>query len=331
MDSSWRKGISISLRVLCVALAIAALGYVLTRVDAHELLRALRSAHPGWLCACVGIYGLVLLPSAWRWHLALRLTHCAVRFGASLRMTLIGHFFYTLLFGAAGGDAAKSVLYSRWYHKPLPEVLAAAPLDRSLGFGGLLIFMAGSFGLASANGAFASFGPMRLKMSGVWIGIVLVVGVIFWKLLKRFGADTAIGRAARAFAGGVRRLFDSRRALLAGLGYGLLVQLALAASLAFGLQAVSHAPVPWGRLAWTFPVISVASALPVNVAGMGLREGAVLALLGLYGISPADAVAASLLTFLARIFWAAVGGAMLLHRQQHHWQWWPRRTALEGR
>jgi cellulose synthase/poly-beta-1,6-N-acetylglucosamine synthase-like glycosyltransferase len=69
---------------------------------------------------------------------------------------------------------------------------------------------------------------------------------------------------------------------------------------------------------WTLPVISVASALPFNVAGVGLREGAVMALFGLYGVSPADAVAASLLTLVARLFWAALGG-MLLWREQR-WQ-----------
>jgi hypothetical protein len=69
-------------------------------------------------------------------------------------------------------------------------------------------------------------------------------------------------------------------------------------------------------LIWTLPVISVASALPVNIAGMGLREGAVLALLGLYGISPADAVAASLLTMFARVFWAIVGAVALWQRRQ---------------
>jgi hypothetical protein len=125
-------------------------------------------------------------------------------------------------------------------------------------------------------------------------------------------------------------LVKSWRILSAGIFCGVLVQAALALSLAFGLEAVSHGAVPWGRLAWTFPVISVASALPINIAGMGLREGAVLALLGLYGISAPDAVAASLLTFLARLFWAGVGAAALLHRQRHHWEWWPRRSVRPG-
>src|SRR5437879_5833044 len=110
-----QKRIVLWLRVLCVALALAALGYVFSRINLSELARTLRSARTGWLLATVAVYGLVLLPSAWRWHLTLRLTGCAVHFGATLRMTFIGHLFYTLFFGVAGGDVAKSVLYARWY------------------------------------------------------------------------------------------------------------------------------------------------------------------------------------------------------------------------
>lgn len=327
MEQSPRKGKLLWLRALCVVLAFGALAYVFSKINLAELAQAFRSARAGWFVATIAVYGMVLLPSAWRWHLALQLTKCAVSAWATLRMTLIGHLFYTLFFGVAGGDAAKSVMYSRWYNKPLPEVLASAPLDRLLGFGGLVIFMAASFGLAAANRAFSSFGSTSLKMPIGWIALALVLAVLIWIALKRLNKESAVGRALRAFIDGIKRLVKSWHVLGEGIFCAVLVQAALAMSLAFGLEAVSHSPVPWGRLAWTFPVISVASALPVNIAGMGLREGAVLTLLGLYGISPADAVAASLLTFLARAFWAIVGGAALVHRQRHHWEWWPRKSA----
>jgi glycosyltransferase 2 family protein len=307
------------IRLVCAILALGALAYVFSRINLHDLAQALRSARPFWLVATVLVYWLVLLPSAWRWHLTLELTGCAARFGTTLRMTLIGHLFYTIFFGVAGGDVAKSALYARRQHLPLPEVLAAAPLDRLLGFGGLMIFMIGSFMLAAANGAFAQFGPASLRFPASWTMLAVVAGGIFllaWMIRKYSGHESSFGRMLFAFVKGGRRLVSCQRILWQGLLCGLAVQLALAASLAFGLEAVSHAPVPWGRLIWTLPVISVASAMPVNIAGMGLREGAVLTLLGLYGVSPADAVAASLLTLLARLFWAVVGAAALWQRRQ---------------
>lgn len=301
------------IRALCALLAVGALVYVFTRINLRELVQVLRSARRGWLVGTVAVYWLVLLPSAFRWHLALRLTKCAVRFGATLRMTLIGHFFYTIFFGIAGGDMAKSALYAQRYQLPLPEVLAAAPLDRLLGLCGLLIFMLASFVLAAANGAFTKLGPASLKLPTGWVGLVVAVGVLLvvWWVMKRADRTSPLRRLVVAFVDGGRRLVTSRRILWQGIACGLSVQLALAASLALGLQAVSRVPVPWERLVWTLPVISVVSAFPVNIAGMGLREGAVMTLLGLYGIYPADAVAASLLTLLARLFWAVVGALAL--------------------
>jgi hypothetical protein len=105
----------------------------------------------------------VPVPAAWRWHLALRLSEGAVNFAASLRLSLIGHFFYTILFGAAGGDTAKSLLYSRRYERPLPQILAASSLDRLLGLGGLISFAALAFLTASSHGGFASADSISLR------------------------------------------------------------------------------------------------------------------------------------------------------------------------
>src|SRR5439155_6964599 len=48
----------------------------------------------------------------------------------------------------------------------------------------------------------------------------------------------------------------------------------------------------------------------ITVADLGMREGAALALLSLYGVTNADAVAASLLTLSAALFWAVLGGLL---------------------
>ncbi|MDB6067458.1 MAG: hypothetical protein JWR26_3666 [Pedosphaera sp.] len=306
-------------RLICVAVALAALWYIIRRTNLASLAETLRSARIGWLLAAVAVYGLVFIPASWRWHLMLRNTGCAVHPGATARMSLIGHFFYTIFFGVAGGDFAKTALYARWYQLPLPQILASAPLDRLLGLGGLILFIVLSFGLAAVNGAFSQLQPASLRMPPFWMALALAFLALAWIALRRWGKLSAVNIMWSAFKEGGKRLMKSWPATLQGLTCGFLVQLALAASLAFGLQAVSHSPVPWGRLLWTFPVISVASALPFNIAGAGLREGAVLALLGLYGVSAADAVAASLITLFARLFWAAMGGLLLWREQK--WQW----------
>ena len=98
-----------------------------------------------------------------------------------------------------------------------------------------------------------------------------------------------------------------------GVGFGLLVQVALAGVLALSLRAVSHGPLRWEQMLWTFPVIVVVSALPISTAGLGTREAAAVTLLGLYEVSAPEAAGAALLTLAVNLFWAAVGGLLLTH------------------
>ncbi|HPU56147.1 MAG TPA: lysylphosphatidylglycerol synthase domain-containing protein, partial [Verrucomicrobiota bacterium] len=100
-------------RVACVLVAVAALCIVLRRIGLDRLQDAFQSMRVGWFLAAVMLYGLLFLPAALRWHIALDLTGNAVSVGTSVRLSIIGHFLYIILFGAAGGDTAKSALYAR--------------------------------------------------------------------------------------------------------------------------------------------------------------------------------------------------------------------------
>src|SRR5688572_5822131 len=123
-------------RLGCVIVTLALLYVIFRRVDYHGLLAALRELKPIWFVLAFAVYGLAMILGGLRWHLALHVTDTVTHLGASCRLFLIGHFFFVALFGAAGGDAAKSAVYARWYGFDLARVIAAAPLDRALGVGG---------------------------------------------------------------------------------------------------------------------------------------------------------------------------------------------------
>jgi hypothetical protein len=201
---------------------------------------------------------------------------------------------------------------------PLPEVLATTPLDRLLGFAGLLTFTAAAVLLAATADRVAGGAPISFHWPGwpAW-AIIIAVGLVL-SLMSRARLESVAGRFWCSLVSGAKLLLGSPRIALAGVGCGVLVQMALSGVLALNLQAVSQTPVPWTRLIWTFPVITIVSALPITVAGLGVREGAALLLLGHYGISSTDAVAASLLTATVSVAWAIGGAVVLLHGEGHY-------------
>lgn len=312
------KGVSMKWRLLCLAVTVITLFLVFRHIRLPALLHALRDMRVGWFIGALLLYGLMFLPAAYRWHLALRINDAFVNPLATARYTLIGHFFYLVLFGGTGGDAAKAVVYGRRYGLPLPRILASVWLDRLMGSGGLLVVSIIAFAIAGLHGGFAGVHALSFRSSAWWLLLVLPVLALLLFRLKRSRHESIFRRLAVAFLEGGRRLLTSPGIILSGFTCSLLMQCATNGMLALNLQAVSHAPIPWLRLVWTFPLIITISSLPVTVAGIGARDGAAIALLGWCGVPSADAEAMSLLTLCVSAFWGLLGGIVLWYESSAH-------------
>lgn len=173
--------------------------------------------------------------------------------------------------------------------------------------------------------AFWELSTPHTGLTAALVMAALLVGLLAFTALM--AAPTAVlpasgRRLGRGRTGALLRRLDSlreavnpvrsldRRTLLEVALLSLAAQLLgvaacalLARSLALGLT------VP--AVAWTRSAALVAALLPVSVAGLGLREGALVLLLAPYGVSPAHALAYSLLVFIAtNLSMVLVGGLL---------------------
>jgi hypothetical protein len=64
------------------------------------------------------------------------------------------------------------------------------------------------------------------------------------------------------------------------------------------------------EIAWVRSAALVVGLLPVTVGGLGLREGTVVALLAVFGVSSADALSLSLLAFTVTVLGVGVVGGL---------------------
>jgi len=132
-------------------LTALALILVFRKIPARNLLETIRSMRVGWFIGSMVVYGLMFLPASWRWKLALHVNDSVVSVPATIRFSIIGHFFYLVLFGGAGGDTAKAVVYARRYNLPLPKILASVSLDRLMGSGALFVVAGLAFAIDSSR------------------------------------------------------------------------------------------------------------------------------------------------------------------------------------
>jgi rSAM/selenodomain-associated transferase 2 len=299
-------------RLAALLLTTVLLWVVVWQIDLAALLKSTQRLQFGWVALAALSYALAVMLGGLRWHLALKLTDATVHPAASCRSAWVGHFFFVFLFGVVGGDLGKSAIYARWYRFPLSQVVAAARFDRVFGAAGPLLLLGLLGGLAWATGGLEEFPPVKFGLPGIWLWIVPAL-ILAGLVMRRFWPPANAGawaRALRASREGFRGLRASPAVAVRGLLVALLAHLALSAVFALNLEAVSGAPLPWVKLAWTLPVITAISCLPFTVAGAGAREVAALAFLGIYGVPAADCVAASWLTLAQKVALAGVGAAI---------------------
>ena len=306
------KSLKVGTRLIAVVVTAGLLFVVYRQIDAASLQSSFGRIKWEWFIVGFLGYGVALALGGLRSHFALRLTHAASHFLGSCRIFLVGHFLFLVLFGAAGGDLAKSAVYSRWFRVGMPEVLAAAPFDRLLGLCGAALLALGVAALALLTGTWTHIERMPLEMTGAWaVAMVTAIGLVVLGIcVVRPKGQGFITRTIAALRIGVGRLVSIPRIGLGGLAFAFLAQFAASAVFAMNLAAVTSEPLPWVQLAWVFPAVTILSCMPFTVAGIGSRELVAVALLGMYGVPAADCATASLLTLLDICAWAVVAAGV---------------------
>ncbi|MBT5478758.1 MAG: glycosyltransferase [Verrucomicrobia bacterium] len=282
---------------------------VYKRLEPGVLLDSLKRADLRWIIMAVCAFAINLIFASYRWHLMLRLSHLTIHPEATLRAVSIGHCFNTFLFGTAGGDFIKSVIYSRWYRLSLTDVLAIAPLDRFFGLLGALVFGVFMALIGYLTGGFDDFDWIQLRLPVFWaIGLAGVLAGSMWILSHWKGQGTSrLGLFLNQLRRSAGILWNNPQVALKAAGAAIIVHLSLSLVMAFNLKAVSQHAFEWWNILWIFPVISIFSGLPVSIGGAGLREGSALILLGIYAIPGEDAVMGALLTLGVYFLWAFIG------------------------
>jgi rSAM/selenodomain-associated transferase 2 len=279
-------------RLVCLAITAAMLALVFRRIDLTAVGASLGRAHFGWFALAFAAYGIGLLVGGLRWHVTLHAIRRAVHVAAAVRFTFIGHFFFLILFGAATGDLAKTSLFARWYRFGVPELAASGPIDRALGMLAALIVGGAALAVGCISGGFENLRGLNLHLSKVWFAAALfvVLATLFALVRWKPVGDAWWARSWRTLREGLHALITSRRRGAQGLFLAVAAQLALSGLFALNLRAVSRESLPWLQLAWTFPAVMTLSCLPIPAG---------------------DAVAAALLTFVCKVTWCGIGGAVL--------------------
>ena len=306
------KPLALTLKLLCTILL---LWLVFKSVDVARVARDLGEFPAGTLALLLAaLWGSQLLCSE-RWRILAGALGMRGGYFTFVQTYFAGMFFNLGLPSLVGGDAVKAYIISRKAGRPLPAGLASVLQDRAAGLVTLLLY--GS--VAAMAHPFVWKGiPLWTLYLCAWAGVAAVLGVI-WKgetLCRKLGERVRAPRARKAlgYLGDFHRalaLQDIRKGDIGRVALYSFVNSALVLGIFRQVVLASGRPVDMVSFAALFPIVTLATMLPVTLNGMGVREWVYVEALYLAGIPRDSGLVISLATS-ALILVCNLGGAAFL-------------------
>jgi glycosyltransferase 2 family protein len=295
------------------------------KLGPNELWEVFRTINPYWFLAAIACFGMVCLLGIVRWQLILRVQGLDIKFWRATAIFFIGMFFNAFLLGATGGDVIKAWYVAHETHHKKAEAVITVVVDRLIGLLALfliaLIMMAIFWQRVFEDKHLIGFSIFTLTFV---IGTVTATVLGFWKgfadrfpliraslqKLPKYDMLHRMVGAYREYASHPRVVVQT---MLQSFGVHFFVFLSIIC-IARGLNITAASVVDYFLY---LPIINSLAAIPISFSGFGVREGMYVGMFAQVGMPEVQALALSLLGYLAGLFWSLVGSIFYIsHRKE---------------
>jgi glycosyltransferase 2 family protein len=294
---------------LQIAFTVALIALVVRASDWENVLRQLGRIDAAHLLACFALGGVQLLLLIWRWYLILICLRAACPLRAVVLGTLNERLINQLLPSTLGGDAVRaSFLYKAT--SSLRDGIISVFLDRIAGLAGAAVTCTAAGALALSIGFGDTLVRSVTAVAAACAAMAVIGLLVPPPLIVRIASLPSLVRL-RPIAVGWARVSRQLPFLFATVVLSIVIQLVFVAQ--FSLLANSLAPgLPIVTLLILTPVIMMTSAIPLTVAGWGMRESATIVLFSLAGVDTTVALAVSVLFGLVQLTIAIACGVVAM-------------------
>lgn len=308
---------SVRARVLLavkVTVSLALLGWLVRTMvlrDGVEMLTE-RMADLRWpfVAAAVLLHVVAAVAGTLRWRALLGARGLVLPLRTLLRSFLVGRFIGAFTPSTTGLDGYRALDVARRTGEPAASA-SVIVVEKLFG----LVAMATVCAVLLPFGLAERLGPVAIA-TALGMAVVAALGLFVLSSPERARAVTralpgpARGRGEK-IAAGLTGAGLGGRTMIVAMALGIATHLCLSATFAATARALG-VELPLGELLGVGNAIVIAVLLPVSVGGVGVREGAAVALLAGAGVTTTDAVLVALLSYLAGQVPALAGGLCLL-------------------
>lgn len=300
-----KKTISASLRVF---ISIVLLLVLFRKIDFKGTLKVIARLNPLYFIAAIAIFFIIYVLVFYRWKMLLDTRKAGV---SSLRVftSFSGGLFFNLFTPSTiGGDLSRSIDLGT-HTKSYSVIAATVLLDRLSGFAGLVTVAMVSliFGYRVINdfSVYISIFFFAVLLGGIFLAL-FNEGIYrrlnrsvakkgnFWENFKKLHSEIYFFRRHTAV-------------LYANLGCSILIQAGASLFSYFLLRSLNIRISIIYPLVFN-PVITVITAMPISIGGLGLRDASSIFFYAKAGVAKDAALAQSLLNFAVIVIFGLIGG-----------------------
>ncbi len=297
----------IILIVVKIAVSVALLWLLFSTYDISDALARLYTVKPEFLvlAAVIELAGIAI--STLRWEIILRAMGLRLGYFSAFPIVYIGLFFNQVLPSNLGGDAMRVWrIFSRG--SDLVYAIGSVMMDRVMALIGLAVLVSVCLpfvpSLTDDPLLFRTLiGIVFVILSGL---AVLLVFDRFLPLVRRILPEELMQQLV-ALSHDIRRFLLGLRASIPALAISIINHVAMVA-MAWVIALGLHIEVGFVECLVLIPPVILFSLLPVSFAGWGMREGAMVAALGVVGVAPGDSIAISVTFGLVLLVTSLPGG-----------------------
>ncbi len=248
--------------------------------------------------------------NAYKWKLLLR----EYELNKLFKLNMISYYFALLLPGQIAGEAAKTYILGKSNKTRVQKIAASVIIDKITGMIGLLIV--GVIGLVFS----AKELPIIILISftsGVFILLfalfLIRIDYIYNLILKSiYYFESKVKKGFRIF-NFIKELISAwhdyakdLRIIIFNVLLGVLFQL-IGAFTFYLLSRQFGVYINYGDWCWILGALTFAMLLPITIGGIGIREGTLVGLLGIYGVASETVLGISLISFSFLLVVALIG------------------------
>jgi len=269
------------------------LGYLFSILD-WQTVRDLKPDILGIIFAGSLIFFLALSLMSFRWRMMLARASTAIpRYLDLVRLYVVAQYFNLLMPGSIGGDAVRATTAARKYDLTLRRSIGIVICERFFGLSAIFILVVSGF----------LFYPAYIRE--IRLNEYLVLVAVLGAVIALFIAVRLLLRVTKSsFPVAIGLLLLSATAHLADVVITLF------------LATYFEVDINFTQLLVVIPIVYFVTILPISLGGLGVREGAMVALLAYFNVGQSIATIIAFSLYLTKFLVGLAGGLLYLRGEK---------------